>query len=66
MQAVIPGSLAERAGARPGDRLLTVNQRTPASFEDLESMFLENVGWPVYLVLERRGRIWGTLVQADE
>jgi hypothetical protein len=66
VKSVIPGSLAERAGARPGDRLLTVNQRTPASFEDLESMFLENVGWPVYLVLERRGRIWGTLVQADE
>ena len=64
--SVIPGSFADRAGARPGDRLLTVNQRTPNSFSDVEAMFQRQVGEPTYLVLERRGRIWGTLVQDDE
>ena len=64
--SVIPGSLAELAGARPGDRLLTVNQRTPDSFSEVEAMFLKQAGKPTYLVLERRGRIWGALVQDDE
>ena len=63
---VVPGSLAERAGASPGDRLLMVNQRTPRSFEELGALFSEDAGRPVYVVLERRGRIWGDLVQADE
>ena len=63
---VVPGSLAERAGARPGDRLLMVNQRTPRSFEELGALLSEDAGRPVYVVLERRGRIWGALVQADE
>ena len=64
--SVIPGSLADRAGARPGDRLLTVNQRVPNSFSDVEAMFQRQAGDPTYLVLERRGRIWGTMVQDDE
>lgn len=66
LQWVVPGSLAERAGARPGDRLLTINQQTPKSIEDLGAIFREDAGGPVHVVLERRGRIWGALVQSDE
>ncbi len=66
IRSVIPGSLAERVGASPGDRLLTVNQRPPESFDDLEAAFLEAEGRPVHVVLERRGRVWGRLVQTDE
>ena len=66
VESVIPGSLAEMAGARPGDRLLAVNQRRPASYEDVEAAFADADGGPVHIVLERGGRAWGTLVQADE
>ena len=66
IDSVIPGSLAERAGARPGDRLVAVNQRPPKSFEDLEGAFAAAAGRPVHVVLERRGRLWGSLVQTDE
>ena len=66
VESVIPGSLAERAGASPGDRLLAVNQETPESFRDLETALRLGKGDSAYLALERRGRIWGTLVQANE
>ncbi len=66
VMSVIPGSIAERAGALPGDRLLSVNQKMPSSFENLGAIFRENAGRPAHFVLERRGRIWGSLVQADE
>lgn len=66
VESVIPGSLAEMAGARPGDRLLAVNQRRPSSYEDVEAAFAIAKGGPVHIVLERGGRAWGTLVQADE
>ena len=66
VESVISGSLAERAGARRGDRLLSVNHRTPRSFEDLGAIFDGSSGKPLYVVLQRQGRIWGSLVYADE
>ena len=66
IKSVIPGSLAERAGALPGDRLLAVNQREPGGFGDLEAALGSGGGGPFHLVFERRGRIWGVLVRADE
>lgn len=66
IESVIRGSLAERAGAQPGDHLLEINRRPPRSFEDLESTLQQLQAQPLYFTLLRRGRIWGTLVQADE
>lgn len=66
VESVIRGSLAERAGASPGDRLLAVNQETPESFTDLDAALRQGQGDATYVALERRGRIWGTLVQANE
>ncbi len=66
VESVIRGTFAERAGARPGDRLLAVNQEPPESFEDLAAALRKGNGDPTYVALERRGRIWGTLVQANE
>ena len=66
VESVIRGSLAERAGASPGDRLLAVNQDTPESFADLDTALRQANGDTTYIALERRGRIWGTLVQANE
>lgn len=66
VESVIPGSLAERAGARPGDRLLAVNQRPTASHEDFGAALGTASGSAVHVILERRGRTWGALVHADE
>ena len=62
---VLAGSLAASTGARPGDRLLMVNQRPARAFSDLEGAF-RAAGSQVHLVLERHGRMWGALVQGDE
>lgn len=66
ISSVLHGSLAARAGARPGDRLLAVNQRMPSSFAQIERAFRQAGGEPVHVVLERRGRMWGVLVDADD
>ena len=66
VESVIHGSLAELAGASPGDRLMAVNQQAPESFADLEAALREARADSAYVALERRGRIWGTLVQANE
>ncbi len=66
VDSVVPGSPAARAGARPGDRLLSVDQRAPGSFDDLAAAFAESGGSPVHIVLERRGHAWGTLVHPYE
>ena len=66
IDSVIPGSPADRAGARPGDRLLSVNQREPGSLDDLAEAFAASGGRPVHVVLERRGHAWGALVHPYE
>lgn len=66
IESVIPGSLAEHVGARPGDRLLAVNQVPAGSFSDVEAAFAAAGGQPVHVVLERHGRSWGALVGPDE
>ena len=62
---VMAGSIAAGTGARLGDRLLTVNQRTARAFSDLEDAF-RGAGGQVHLVLERHGRMWGALVPVNE
>ncbi len=57
------GSLAERAGARAGDRLIAVNQIRPQSFADVERMFTRAQGGSVHLIFERDGRLWGLLAE---
>ena len=57
------GSLAERAGARAGDRLIAVNQTRPQSFAEVDQAFARAPGGLVHLVFERYGRLWGTLAE---
>ena len=47
------GSLAERAGARAGDRLIAVNQTRPQSFAEVDQAFASAPGGLVHLVFER-------------
>ncbi len=63
---VIGGSLAARVGARPGDRLLAVNQVPTESAADLEQAFRAAERSMAHLVIARRGRIWGALVPVNE
>ena len=66
IRSVISGSMAERSGALPGDRLLTVNQRAVRNYDDLRTAFRREDGQQMHLVFERQGRIWGSLVRANE
>lgn len=65
IHAVLSGSVAEQAGARRGDRLLAIDDKTPASPRDVE-MALRGGPRGVHLVLERAGRMWGALVPVHE
>ena len=66
IEDVDPGSLAEHAGARKGDRLLYVNQVSPRSFAAVNTLISRAGNGLVHLVLEREGRIWGVLVLVNE
>ncbi len=66
IDAVPAGSLAEQAGARPGDRVLAMNQRPLGSVQELEQALEQGAGRGVFLTLERQGRMWGVLVGGDE
>ena len=57
------GSLAERAGARAGDRLVAVNQAQPQSFADVDRAFARSNAGTVHLIFERYGRLWGAFAE---
>ncbi len=56
-------SLAERVGARAGDRLIAVNQVRPNSFTDVDRAFARSKAAAVHLVFERHGRLWGAFAE---
>jgi len=64
--SVLGGSPAGRAGARPGDRVLTVNRRPVGSMAEFEQAFADAGGGMAHLVLARGGRYWGAMVRVDE
>ena len=66
LSSVLGGSPASQAGARPGDRVLSVNQEPVRSIDELERAISEAPGGLLHLVLARSGRYWGALVRVDE
>lgn len=52
---VMPGSAAERAGLKAGDRILEVDGTPVTRFEDIMSEVVTGTGQPVALVLKRGG-----------
>jgi regulator of sigma E protease len=52
---VVAGSAAERAGIRPGDRVVSVDGRAINSFSDLQSIVMLSAGEALNIVVERGG-----------
>lgn len=57
VQAVVPDSAAARAGIAPGDRIVSLADRSTDSFEDLFAVVLLRPGEAVTAEVERRGTI---------
>ncbi|MCW0182962.1 RIP metalloprotease RseP [Zavarzinia sp.] len=57
VDAVSPGSAAEKAGLQPGDRFKAVDGRSVESFEDLRLLMRLNQGTPVRVDIERAGQV---------
>ncbi len=52
---IVPGSPAERAGLRAGDRVRQMGGRTVANWDDLVRVIRERPGTPLHVVIDRGG-----------
>jgi len=71
LDRVLPGSAAEAAGIRQGDRVLSVDGRSVESFEELRLLMRLNQGTPVSLEVQRAGEtltvpVTPTIVEIDD
>jgi regulator of sigma E protease len=57
VMSVLPGSVAERAGIRPHDRILSIAGRDTPSFEDISNIVLMRPAEPVTIVVERSQQV---------
>jgi regulator of sigma E protease len=55
VERVMPGSAAERAGIRAGDRVLAVDGRAVERFEDVVAQVITGTGDPVVMTVRRQG-----------
>jgi len=53
--AVMPGSAAEKAGLRPGDRIVRINDERIDSFQDIQRIVQLNLDQPLAVVVRRDG-----------
>lgn len=53
---VVAGSPAAKAGIRPGDRIVALDDKAVERFEDVIRLVSQNAGEPVAAVIERGGR----------
>lgn len=54
-QTIMPGSAAERAGLKPGDRIISVDGETIESFSELQGIVMLSAGERLKLVVDRGG-----------
>ncbi|HEX7830852.1 MAG TPA: RIP metalloprotease RseP [Thermoanaerobaculia bacterium] len=62
---ITPGKAAERAGLKPGDRLLTIKGEKINDFEDMRLIISMNAGTPLPVVYERNGVTQKTTLTPD-
>ena len=60
---VVANSVAERAGLRPGDRLLRIDGHAPADLEEVRATLSPERLVPAFVELQRHGRRWGVLLR---
>lgn len=54
---ISPGSVAEEAGFKIGDKILSINSERVQYWDDLQTLiYLENLGRPLELLIERNGQ----------
>ncbi|NPB05847.1 MAG: RIP metalloprotease RseP [Aquificae bacterium] len=56
VERVEPGSLAEKVGLKPGDRIVAVDGKPVRSWEELDRLLRWKVGEEVVLTVERNGK----------
>ncbi len=63
IEEIVPGSPADRAGLRPGDRLLTVGGRRPRSLRAASRALAAGGEQPVWVAVERGRRKFGVFLR---
>jgi S1-C subfamily serine protease len=64
IEAVADGGPADEAGIRPGDRVLSIDGRSPLGAAQVQTVLAGSAGKPRFLVLERGGKTWGVLLDS--
>jgi S1-C subfamily serine protease len=62
IEVVADGGPAHEAGIRSGDRVLSIDGRSPASPAQVQAVLKGSADKPRFLVLERGGKTWGVLL----
>ncbi len=64
--SVIKGSPAAIAGLRAGDRIVQVDKTKISTFNDIPAAIITNLGTPVELLVERRGKQFTKIITPKE
>jgi S1-C subfamily serine protease len=64
IEAVTDGGPAYEAGIRPGDRVLSIDGRSPLGAAQVQTVLAGSEGKSRFLVLERGGKTWGVLLDS--
>ena len=60
---VVANSVAERAGLRPGDRLLRIDGHAPVDLDEVRATLSPERLVPAFVELQRHGHRWGVLLK---
>jgi len=64
IEAVADGGPAHEAGIRPGDRVLSIDGRSPLGAAQVQTVLAGSADKPRFLVIERGGKTWGVLLDS--
>jgi regulator of sigma E protease len=70
--SVVRNAAADKAGIRPGDRILSINERSIATFDDIELMLLIRPHTPLHILIQHGAQtraidlVSDTITQVDD